>query len=195
MARLRRRRRARPPVGRRRRRTRPRSTGFAVTVSVYGCDCSRTTFETWAADHGRPLARPRLPGWLPIARPRRTRPPGRRWAAVPSAGWTSSSDRARRRSAPTATCRSSIATATGPTGSPSSWTTCARASTSSSAGRDLLAATADADPSRPPARTRDAGDLRASPARPTARRPEAVEGRRRHLGPRAARGGPVGRGR
>ena len=29
---------------------------------VYGCDCSRTTFETWAQEHGRPWHGPGCPG-------------------------------------------------------------------------------------------------------------------------------------
>ena len=99
---------------------------------VYGCDCSRKTFEAWAHDHGRRVARAGLPGRLS----RRVDSTGRScaWgsAADRNVGWIDSSVRARTRSRTTATRRSPTATGTGRTGSLSSWTTCARAWTSSS---------------------------------------------------------------
>ena len=49
---------------------------------------------------------------------------------------------------------------------------------------------AGTDPAGAPARARDTGRLRTPPAHPAAGRQQALEGRRRHLGTRPARGGP-----
>ena len=106
LARVRRRRRAGPPVGRRR----------AVRRGARRC-CAQPVSSTAATARGR-RSRPGPPTTAGPGTARAARvgcrsrgldgpvAPGRPWAAVPSAGWTASSGRAPRRSAPTATCRS-----------------------------------------------------------------------------------------
>ena len=158
---------------------------------VYGCDCSRTTFEAWADEHGRRWHGAGLPGRLPRARSSTARSLRVSSAAGRSAGWTRSSDRAPTRSRPTATRPSATATGIG------------RMLLSVVAddlrqgvdlvirGRDLLAATpAQIRLGRLLGRETPAG-LRPPPARPACRWPEAVEGGRRHVRPGPARDRPL----
>ena len=147
-------------------------------------------------EHGRRWHGAGLPGRLPRARARRPDAAGRRSVAAASAGWTRSSGRARTRWRPAATRPS--ATATG------NWTYgfCGRRRRPPPGRRPRRprARPARRDARPDPARRACSGARRRRrfahhPLVRRAGRPQAVEGRRRHVGPRPARGRPLARGR
>ena len=153
-------------------------TGSATAVLVYGCDCSRSTFEAWARDARAPLARARLPGRLPERAASTVRSCGR-----PLGGGTE-----RWMDVLVGPCADEV----GADGDlpirdrDGNWTYAFSVVVDDLRqgidlvvrGRDLLDATAAQIRLGTAARPRASRDVRPSPAGPAARRPEAVQGRR-----------------
>ena len=150
----------------------------APTTWSYGCDCSRATFDAWAGERERPWRGPGCPGAVASAAstaPVAARRARRRRGALDGRARRAVRRRGRRGRA---TCPSATGTATGHTGSRSSWTTSGRASTWSSAAGTC---SSRRRPRSGSARLlgRDAPPTFAPPrADPAARTAEALEGRR-----------------
>ena len=161
--------------------------GSAPTASSTAATARGRRSTRGRAEHGRPWHGPGLSGRLPVAaRPEdgtgacgsRSAAGSERWMDLLVGPCARRGRRRRRPARPRPGRQLDVRVLR------SSWTTCARAWTSSIRGRDLLDATAAPDPAR-----RGCSAARRRRRSPTTRsirrvrRPEALEGRRRHGGP------------